>query len=298
MPEQPILFCVGATKAGTSWLYRALHEHPDCALKSVKELHYWDTFDPAIRTKQIEALQGRFDSFMATKAEAQAEGRGWQVKNMQRRLRDMSGLIDVLLGDRTGDAAYLEWLTDAAAPRLVADMTPNYALLSEDVLARMVARCPEAKWVYLIRDPLDRLWSHVRMQAHRQRQPHETHEQKSNGTLWRILNKGHETHILDRGDYEATATRLRRVIPKNQLRVEFCERLFTPDGWTDMCKYLDLGVTEVDGADRAHEGPKARMKEELKPQAIRFLKRQYDWAAQELGPLPDNWQHNLARGFA
>jgi hypothetical protein len=290
----PVVFCVGATKAGTSWFYRALHEHPGCALKSVKELHYWDTFDADARDKQVAGLQARFDTFMATKSEAHAAGRGWQVKNMQRRLRDLSGLIDVILGDRAGDAAYAEWLAEGAGDRLVADITPNYALLSEPVLARMVAAYPEARWVYLIRDPLDRLWSHVRMQAHRQRQPHEEHQQKANGTMWRILNKGHETHILDRGDYEATVTRLRSVVPKDQLRVDFCERLFTSEGWAGMCSYLTLEPTEVDGADPAHEGPKAVLRDDLKPQAIRFLRRHYDWAAREVGPLPDNWQRNLA----
>lgn len=292
-----MMFCVGATKAGTSWLYRALHDHAGCALRSVKEIHYWDTEDAALRDKQVQGLQTRFDSFMTQKGEAQDAGRGWQVKNMQRRLRDLSGLIDVIVGDRAGDAAYVDWMLERAEGRLVADMTPNYAILPGAVLARMVARFPQAKWVYLIRDPLDRLWSHIRMQAKRQRQPGETHDEKSNNTLWRILNKGHETHILERGDYAGTVARLRAAIPEGQLRVDYCERLFTPEGWADMCGFLDLNVTEVDGAEKAHEGPKARMKEPLKPQAIRFLRHQYDWAAQEMGPLPDNWQQNLMRAM-
>lgn len=295
---QRMLFCVGATKAGTSWLYRALHDHPECALKSVKEMHYWDTSAPEVQRKQVAALQGRFNDFTAQLEEAKAAGRGWQVTNMQRRLKDLSDLIAVLLSPRDGHRDYVDWMGEGAEGRLCADLTPNYGLLDEAILREMVQAFPDAKWVYLIRDPLERLWSHVRMQAKRQKQPHETHEGKSNGILKRILNHGHETHILERGDYIGAVRRLRSVVPAAQLSVEFCERLFTPEGWGSMCLYLGLSETQVDGADRAHAGPQAQMKEQLKPQAIRFLRQQYDWAAREIGPLPDNWQRNLARANA
>ena len=85
MAEPPVLFCVGATKAETSLLYRALHDHPGCALKSVKELHYWDTFVAEARVRQVQALQSQIDTFLATQAEAQAERRGGQFNHMRRR---------------------------------------------------------------------------------------------------------------------------------------------------------------------------------------------------------------------
>jgi hypothetical protein len=38
----PDFLCVGAQKAGTSWLYRQLEPHPDFWMPPVKELHYFD----------------------------------------------------------------------------------------------------------------------------------------------------------------------------------------------------------------------------------------------------------------
>jgi hypothetical protein len=38
----PDFLCVGAQKAGTSWLYRELEPHPDFWMPPVKELHYLD----------------------------------------------------------------------------------------------------------------------------------------------------------------------------------------------------------------------------------------------------------------
>ena len=43
MSDPVLLFGIGATKAGTSWLHRYLAGHPDCALRSIKELHFFDT---------------------------------------------------------------------------------------------------------------------------------------------------------------------------------------------------------------------------------------------------------------
>ena len=46
---RPDFLCVGAQKAGTSWLYRQLEPHPDFWMPPVKELHYLDNLN---RTKR------------------------------------------------------------------------------------------------------------------------------------------------------------------------------------------------------------------------------------------------------
>jgi len=38
----PSFYCIGAQKAGTTWLHRMLKEHPQIYLPQVKEVHYWD----------------------------------------------------------------------------------------------------------------------------------------------------------------------------------------------------------------------------------------------------------------
>ena len=47
---RPDFLCVGAQKAGTSWLYQQLEPHPDFWMPPVKELHY---FDQPTRTKEF-----------------------------------------------------------------------------------------------------------------------------------------------------------------------------------------------------------------------------------------------------
>ena len=247
-----LLYVVGATKAGTSWLYRALHDHPDCAPRAVKEAHYWDTFDAGAQARQLVAFKSRLAEFQGGRARALAEERQWQVANMDRRIATMAGLIGAIGGDRTGDAAYRAWLTDGTDGRLSTDMTPGYSVLPVPVLERMAAVSPRALFVFLIRDPLARLWSHIRMQAERFRQDHETFAEKANNILWRILHRGQETHILERGDYPATVARLRAAVPPARLRVAYCEELFTQAGFAAMCGFLDIAPLTVDGSERVH----------------------------------------------
>jgi hypothetical protein len=295
VPDPAILYCVGATKAGTSWFYRLLHDHPDCALPAVKEAHYWDTFAAADRAKQLAAFDLRLQELRAARAEAAAADRGWQIRNLDRRIADMTGLIAVLAGDRRDDVAYLDWLTQGrGTARLYADMTPNYATLPDAQLERMVTASPLTKVIYLIRDPLDRLWSHIRMQAHRQRQSHEIYEKKANNILFRMLNRGQETHILARGDYAGVIEKLRRVVPADRLMVAFAETLLTPEGLARVCAFLGIAPVDVP-AQAVHDGRPVLMLEKLRPRAQKLVFEQYDWVARNVGPLPQNWQDNCVR---
>lgn len=294
MTAPTVLYCVGATKAGTSWLYRYLHDHADCAMPAVKEAHYWDTFGADDREKQLVSFRVRLREMRQEKVDAADARRDWQVENLDRRINEMKALVAVLEGDRAGDAAYVAWLSRGQGG-LTADMTPNYATLSDEVLVRMRDASPTAKFLFLIRDPLDRLWSHIRMQARRQRQPHEVYEKKSNNILHRMLNRGHETHILARGDYPAIIRKLRRVIPDARLMIQFTEDLFTTAGLTRLCEFLGIKAMPATLQDPVHEGPEVVMRDKLRPRALGLLNEHYDWVARNVGPLPQRWQDNLAR---
>jgi len=296
MAAPAVLYCVGATKAGTSWLYRYLHDHPDCAMPAVKEAHYWDTFDADDLEKQLVFYRVRLREMRDAKLDAADAGRGWQVENLDRRINEMKALVAVLEGDRTDDRAYLGWMLEGRTDgQIVGDMTPNYATLSDDMIARMRDAAPASKFIFLIRDPLDRLWSHIRMQARRQRQAHEVYEKKSNNILYRMLNRGQETHILERGDYPKIIRKLRRLIPEGRLLIQFTEDLFTPLGLKRVCDFLGIATVKPEVQQPVHGGPEVVMVDKLLPRSCGLLNEHYEWVARNIGPLPQRWQDNLAR---
>lgn len=296
MGEQPtLMFCVGATKAGTSWLYDYVQGHPQCHLRSIKELHYFDTVDLGVEF-QIKNLTAMRRSIAAKLRKAEAEGDLLKVTNLHRRTRDASELLEILAQGGEGEEAYLAYLfKDAGDARLVGDLTPAYALLSEDRLARMAKMAPDAKFVFIMRDPLDRLWSHVRMNAWRGARPGVDAETKAGRILNRILKKGEETGITDRGDYAVIVPKLRRAIPAGQLHIAFFEQLTTQDGVNALCDFLGIDAIAAETEKQVFKGVPMKMSSEQRQAALAYLAPQYAFAANEFGSLPQRWQDNQAR---
>lgn len=288
--DKGFLYCVGATKAGTSWLYRTLADRPDVALSAVKETHYWDTFAPKDRAKQIAAFERQLGTFEAARHEAEERGQGWKVSNMARRIGDMTRLLHMLRDGST--AAYLSYISAPAVAetRLVGDICPAYGLLPAHSFAEMVTAAPQARFLYLMREPVSRLWSAVRMQADRQLQPGQTVEQKAHNILKRVLNQGAETHLTARGDYQGTVQRLRQAVPDAQLKLMYMEELVTDAGYAELCRWLSLPEAPAPVSEKVHAGQVITIRPELATQAARLLAPQYAFAEDELGPLPAAWQ--------
>lgn len=298
MAEPVLLYGLGATKAGTSWLYRTLADRADCALGAVKETHYWDTAEPETREKQLIAFERQLKRLRHMRAEAEAAKRGWQVRNMDRRISAMSSLIAMLRQERDGHTAYAAYLMSGAdgQTRLVGDICPSYALLSEDTLREMAALSPQSRFLFLVRDPLARLWSAVRMQAERQLGEGEILEAKANNILWRILHRGQETHIVDRGDYAGTLGRLQAALPADRWRVLVMEELMTQEGYDALCAWLGLPSEPAPLEAKVHEGQHMALRDALAIKAREMLEPQYAFVASHLGRWPRDWPRDWSLG--
>ncbi|MEM8803647.1 MAG: hypothetical protein AAGF55_14030 [Pseudomonadota bacterium] len=100
-----LFFCVGAAKAGTSWLHKQLSAHPECHFRAIKELHYFDALE---KNKLADELIKHRDQqkAMLDQIAYTAKPVG-QAKSM--RLADRAAWIDVL--ETGGDVqAYLDYL--------------------------------------------------------------------------------------------------------------------------------------------------------------------------------------------
>jgi hypothetical protein len=296
MAAPAVLYCVGATKAGTSWLYRYLHDQLDCAKPAVKEAHYWDTFDADRLEEQFVFFRACLLEMRDAKTDAADAGCGGQVENLDRSINEMKALVATFEGDRSDDSAYLNWRLDGRTEgQVVGDITPNYATHSDDIIARMCGAAPASKFIFLIRDALYRLSSHIRMQARCQRQAHEVYEKKSINILCRMQNHGQETHILERGDYPKITRKLRRLIPEGRFLIQFAEDLLTPQGLKRVCDFLGITNVKPEVLQPVHDGPEVVMLDKLRPRALGLLNEHYEWVARNIGPLPQRWQDNQAR---
>jgi hypothetical protein len=156
----PDFLCIGAQKAGTTWLDTNIRCHPNVWMPPVKELHYFDRHpspyikdlvhhDPVIRSRFRRRVSFLLRDLAATTL------RPWHFVNKLR------WYLRFILMSRS-ERWYVSLFTPAKG-QITGDVTPDYARLSEKDVARVYALMPEAKIIYLLRNPIERMWSEAAM---------------------------------------------------------------------------------------------------------------------------------------
>ena len=155
-------------------------------------------------------------------------------------------------------------------------MTPAYALLPEERLADMARMAPDVRFLYLLRDPVERLWSHVRMMAGRRDENGVVDADACAHILKRTL-KGREDQIAMRSDYGGALKRLGAAVPKAKLLVEVFEDMVGANGLDRICDFLGIARFKGNPAP-VHEGTAVKMTAAQRREARAWLEPQYDAA--------------------
>ena len=132
-----LLYCVGAQRAGTSWLDAMFRGHPELHAPILKEVHYWDAIRPP-HARWYRA-QGRAGARLVSAAPRCGSGRAAITlralvngRAVERLLAARTGLYEAPSPDH---ASYAALLLDGSRPgQVVVDNTPGYALLGSDDL--------------------------------------------------------------------------------------------------------------------------------------------------------------------
>lgn len=280
MSGQTLIFGVGAAKAGTSWLFDYLFHHDECYLPTVKELHYFNS---------LEFGRGKF---FRNLHERQLADFRWKLENgkdVERRpyraqaVADLEGWLAAFDGDARDDEAYLDYIGRGRPEKVIGDITPAYALLSTAMFKRMAGLMERVRFVYLIREPVERLWSHIRMDA----------GNKGEAEALRRMDDfldGGQTDVAERSNYRRTINRLWQAVPKEALHIEFYERLFSQEAIGRLCGFLGITPKPAEFDKNVHRGQvEARLDEGRRARAEAVLKPQYNFVRDKLGGLPPEW---------
>ena len=290
--EPTVLFCLGANKAGTTWLYNYLARHPQCRLPSIKELHYFDAYSFG----RLAAERARIADRRSSLADDLANAEGSRAKAKAAQLQEIDDWAKVIAQDSRDDDAYRSFLFSRTKDaRLVADVTPAYALLPEPVLAQMQALAKSVRFLYILRDPIDRLWSNIRMNAARiaaNADQLATHAFR----MFDAWAEGGEGAVAKRSDYQGTLARLASAVLPAGLRVEFYERLFTTEAIDRLCAFLGLKPHPADFSQAVHAGVAVPLDAARHMRARQALAPQYEYVRQTIGDLPPRWRDNMG-GF-
>ena len=161
----PTFLGIGAQKSGTTWLYRALEKRHDVWLPPVKELHFFDekVSTPGTwldRMHGDEPIDQRWRRQVAH--ERNRRLRADPVDPDERRRREWIGRY---FFEPPSIAWYRSLFDDASGPR--GEVTPDYAVIPDEALSRIVEAAPDARAIYLLRNPIEREWSAVMMAVRR-----------------------------------------------------------------------------------------------------------------------------------
>lgn len=149
----PDFLCIGAQKAGTRWLFDQLAFHPGFWMPPVKELHYLNGSKRFMKFARPLLAEAERNMKSANRRRA---------RKIERPLapEDIDWLkARIWLYGRRQDLDQYARLFNPRGNRLSGDICPPYAILPDDEARAVRARFPEARIVYLIRDPVERFWS-------------------------------------------------------------------------------------------------------------------------------------------
>lgn len=154
----PNFICIGVQKSATTWLYRQLEKHPATAVFPVKELNYFNrrAFEPGSAFHPA-GFEEKLGSMIRQYA-----------KNAPRLDPTWLGLLSHTYAHRLDQQWYeaiFRFYPKAGTAR--GDLTPEYAMLPQRGIDELVTFAPNAKLILMLRDPVDRIVSHLGMIASR-----------------------------------------------------------------------------------------------------------------------------------
>ena len=218
------LLGVGCQKGGTAWMHRYLEASPQCDPGFRKEYHVWDALD---------LPSGRL-------ARQRIENQGGQ---RARFLDDPDHYFDYFAG-----------LLGPSMARLTADITPAYAGLSAERLGSIRAgfgsRGVRPVAVYLMRDPVERIWSAVRMDVQRRG------DADPGLVEARLRVVSDDDQYARRTRYDETIGRLDESFGEESVFYGFYERLFDVATLRDLCAFLGIDFHEPDLGRQVNASPK------------------------------------------
>ncbi|MGR3635171.1 MAG: sulfotransferase family protein [Shimia sp.] len=287
-----MLFCVGAQKAGTTWLHDYLSEHPEVHVPAVKEMHYFDgIFGPERDGGAQKRRRERYSKIPAKKAAAASRWTGPLTFPSPAYLKAMINMHDEA---QYPHQRYADLLTNGAGPATcLADVTPSYALIGEDGFREMLRFAPDARFLYILRDPVSRVWSALRMVV---RGAKVSGDEVSAALAEKVemFLQGGQKHAHQRSAYSKTMDMMEAVIPAEQRQYVIYEEMFCDESVQKLTDFFGLSAHKANFDKVVHKGTYSRMDETVAARLRAYLDDEYTRLERRLGRLPEQWTPRAA----
>ncbi len=268
---------IGAQKCGTTWLGAVyLRHHPQVFYPPIGELHHYDTLGLGAHEGNNRAARRKFDQLVAAFDPADPA----KVHRLQVLLKR----LEMIHRPEAYRELFEQFRGDA---RAWGEITPNYSTLGPAGFARILEDQPDASFLFVLRNPVDRYWSHLRFR---------THQGSPIDPELDFAGKLGDPHFYDRTDYVATLEALDGLVEPDRLLVLFYEDLFSPRGPEQVRRITDfLGVEYLEPAldITRNVAPSASLDPELRRLGVRHFTHVSRGVEERIGRLPEIWRADL-----
>lgn len=182
-----------------------LRQHPNIWMPPFKEVHFFDhLFIEQNRNWTLSHIKGSI-----------RESLKWHLKKEKIDLTYFKYLVDIALVNPFTEEWYLRcFARKGANGKLIGDITPEYCTIPEEgILYIKKLLGSNLKLIYIIRDPLSRALSQLRMNVSRH------NKQKLTEKVWMDFASSYE--IKQRGDYKTYIPRWKKHFASNLLLVSY-----------------------------------------------------------------------------
>ena len=272
----PDFLCIGAQKAGTSWLWNQLSRHPKVWVAPNKELHYFDRDSkyptPNGLDKKILAARLKDDRWVKETQEILCD------RISKRRPKVVQWWSNYLLSDYS-DEWYLS-LFNHVPDKISGEITPSYSILSRDDVAEMSRLLPHVKIIFLLRNPIDRAWSMLRFAS-------KLGQDIDFDNIDSLILEINDERQTARSDYQRTLEIYSDFFDSNDILVAFYDALlYQPETLiTEILSFLgvtDPMINQLALSKVANASPKVDIPEDV----LRYLREKYK---NELCSLSDKY---------
>ena len=274
-----MVICIGAQKAGTTWLADYLRQHPQVHLPPVKEIHFFDArFAPKWCAKYEDEMLDDLKAEVERLTIKTCADPGIQHKltALLLRLRMIASPSDYI--------RFMHW--GSGDKPVLFEATPDYTMLPREGFQAMQNIYPDTRIIFLLRNPADRFLSSMRF--------NKTHLPTFDiEGRWRELMQREDFRLLT--DYGRTIREAVSVFGREKLHLEFYERLFDQDAVDRICAFCGIEARPADLGRRSNASTSIELPGEMRSEARNAYGHVYREVAEFFaGDVPDSWRADLA----
>jgi len=265
-----LLMCIGAQKAGTTWLGKQLQNHPNVYTPPIKEIHHFDSIHRKVNHKVRNKRIRMYKKHVAKMAFLKFSNPNY--------IQTTKWLLNYCVTPKNDDEWYLS-LFDIPGniinnKSVFVDNTPEYSIIDKKGLQHIKNIHPNVKIIFLMREPKSRVWSAIRYFS--KNNPEKTLLEDNEKMINFINERGTEK----RNDYISIMKNIESVFSKENILYQFYENIFDSEMsqllfLEQICNFIKVEYDQSFFIDTISERVNATASQNIPDKIDKYLQLKY-----------------------